>query len=204
MFLSVRWKTNRKLHVWKECKADIILTQAVRLQRIVGILIVTLVIALSVTIFFLGDQLEKLALYGYPGVFLLGALTSASVGIPGPGLALVFVLGRSLNPFWVGVLAGAGTTLGEIPAYLAGFGGSAIAGDHAALERINRWLEKHPRFAGLLIFFLAVTPLPFFDFAAIAVGALKLPLRQFVLFALPGKIIKMLVLAYLGAETANL
>lgn len=175
--------------------------QKERLERLVGILIVMLVIALSVAIFFLGDQLEKLAFYGYPGAFLLGALTSASVGVPGPGLALVFVLGRSLNPLWVGILSGTGTTLGEIPAYLAGFGGSAIAGEHAAFDRIHAWLASHPRFVGLLIFFLAAAPLPFFDFAAIAVGALKLPLRQFVLFALPGKIIKMFVLAYLGSAT---
>ena len=62
------------------------------------ILALLAVIAISVYIFSIRDQAEKLAVYGYPGIFLLSFMAYATVILPAPGVAVVFTMGAIFNP----------------------------------------------------------------------------------------------------------
>jgi uncharacterized membrane protein YdjX (TVP38/TMEM64 family) len=96
----------------------------------------------------------------------------------------------------VAVAAGSGAALGELSGYLAGFGGQAIIEDTCAYKRMVRWMERNGNLTVLLLAFL---PNPLFDLTGIAAGALKMPVRNFLLWCWIGKIFKMLAIAYAGA-----
>ena len=78
------------------------------------VLALLLALAISITIFALRDRIAQIGAYGYPGVFLISVLASATIVLPAPSLAVVFALGSSLNPVLVGLAAGLGEALGEL------------------------------------------------------------------------------------------
>lgn len=164
------------------------------------ILSLVAVVAISVWVFSIRDQAEYLATFGYPGIFIISLLANATVLLPAPGVAVVFAMGGVLNPFWVGVVAGVGSGLGELSGYLAGFSGQAVVERGGIYDKIHPWLEKYGAAA---IFVLAFIPNPFFDLAGIASGMLKIPLRTFLLWCILGKIVKMLIFAYAGAYSID-
>ncbi len=155
-------------------------------------------VALSVLIIAYSSEVEKFARYGYPGIFLFSVLASATVVLPAPSLVIVFSMGAVLNPFWVAVLAGVGASIGELSGYIAGLSGNVVVENTQTYERIRTWMEQRPRFTGWFLLVLAFLPLPFFDMAGIAAGALRVPVLRFLSYIVFGKILKMLVVAYLG------
>jgi membrane protein YqaA with SNARE-associated domain len=122
------------------------------------------VILISVYIFSIRDQAAKLAIYGYPGIFLISFLAYATVILPAPGIAIIFTMGTIFNPLAVGLAAGAGAALGELVGYLAGFSGQAVVERADQYERLTRWMQKN---GGLTVFLLALIPNPFFDLAGV-------------------------------------
>jgi uncharacterized membrane protein YdjX (TVP38/TMEM64 family) len=170
-----------------------------RLQ-ISRILALALVIAITVYIFSIRDQAERLQAYGLPGIFLLSILANATVILPAPGIALTFAFGAVFNPFLVAIAAGAGATLGELTGYLLGFSGRGIVDDFKAYERIKAWTARH---GGWTILVLAFVPNPLFDLAGAAAGALGMPLPKFLFWVLIGKSLKMLLFAYAGAMSID-
>jgi uncharacterized membrane protein YdjX (TVP38/TMEM64 family) len=161
------------------------------------ILALILVIAVSIFIVMLPeDEISRLEGYGYPGIFLLSILSNATVLVPAPGLLIVFSMGARFNPLWVGIAAGLGATIGELSGYLAGFSGQAIIENRQMYERMVRWMKKN---GPLTVVGLAFIPNPIFDLTGIAAGALRMPVMQFLFWAMIGKIIKMLITAYAGA-----
>ena len=173
-------------------------------QTVWRVLAFAFVVALSVWIFLIRDRMHELAVYGYPGVFLFAVLTSATVILPAPGLIVVYAFGAVLNPFWVGTAAGLGAAIGELSGYLAGYSGRAVIENVQSYERIQGWLQKHGRASGWLIFILAFLPITLFDLAGMAAGALKMSVWWFLAWETPGKILKMVVVAYLGAYSIHL
>ncbi len=173
------------------------------LRLAVRLLAVMLVIAISVFVFSIRDQAPELARYGYPGIFLLSILSNATVLLPAPGILFVFAMGAVFNPFWVAVAAGAGSAIGELSGYLAGFGGQMIVQNVDVYQRIVNWMQSHPRIDLLMVFVLAFLPNPFFDLAGIAAGVLRIPLYRFLIVCWLGKTLKMLVIAYLGASVSG-
>ncbi|GAB4577857.1 MAG: hypothetical protein Fur0022_05890 [Anaerolineales bacterium] len=173
-------------------------------QTLSRILALAFVVGISVWIFLTRDQIEDLAVYGYPGAFLFSALTSATVILPAPGLLVVYALGSALNPIGVGIAAGLGAAIGELSGYLAGYSGRAVIENAQAYERIRAWMESHKRASGWLIFLLAFLPITLFDVAGMAAGALKMPVWWFLAWETPGKILKMIIVAYLGAYSIHL
>ena len=161
-----------------------------------------LVIGLSLFIYSIRDRADILTRYGYPGIFLLSVLASATIVLPAPGLLFVFGAGAlpALSPFWVGVAAGLGATVGELSGYLAGFSGRAVIEDRATYDRLEGWMRKY---GPLVIAILGFLPFPIFDLAGIAAGALKMSLRRFLFWCAVGKIPKMLVVAYAGAYSVE-
>lgn len=160
------------------------------------------VFALSIYIFNIpAEKVRGLEAFGYPGVFILSVLANATVLLPAPGLLIVFTFGAVFHPLWVAVAAGLGATVGEISGYLAGFSGQAIIEDMAIYKKLVVWMKKY---GGVTILVMAFIPNPFFDLTGIAAGALRLPIWKFLSWAVVGKILKMLLVAYAGAGVSEL
>ena len=165
------------------------------LARLLALIIV---IAITVFVYTIRDRAEELAVYGYPGIFLIALLTNATVFLPAPGIAVVFAMGAVFNPVFVGIAAGAGGALGEISGYLAGFSGQAIIERAKLYKRLTRWVERN---GFLTILVLAAIPNPTFDVAGVAAGALKMAMPKFILAVWVGVTIKMILFAYAGAHS---
>ena len=166
--------------------------------RVVALLFV---VAITVTIVRLADQIQRFQAYGYPGVFVISLLGNATVILPAPSLAVVFAMGHVLHPLLVGLCAGPGEALGELTGYLAGYSGRAVIENQAMYERLEHWMR---RYGGWTVFALSVIPNPVFDLAGIAAGALRYPLWRFLLFCWIGKTIKTTAFAYAGAYSISL
>ena len=166
-----------------------------------GILALTAVVAISVYIFSIRDRAEELAVYGYPGIFLLAFLAYATVLLPAPGVAIVFTMGGVFHPAGVALAAGAGAALGEISGYLAGFSGQAVVERASLYERLSGWMQKN---GPLTVLILSAIPNPFFDLAGAAAGALKMPVLKFLLWCWIGETLKMLFIAYAGKFTIHM
>lgn len=165
--------------------------------NLVRLLTLLLVIAITVSVLIFRKQFTNLGAYGYPGIFLLSIVANATVIIPVPGVLLTSALGAVFNPFWVAVAAGAGASLGELSGYLAGFSGQMVIQNTSRYENLTKWMRKY---GGVTIMVLALIPNPAFDLAGITAGALKMPVHRFLIWCCLGKILKMLVFAYLGAS----
>jgi membrane protein YqaA with SNARE-associated domain len=167
------------------------------LARIVAALIV---IGLSVFIYSLRDRAEELAIYGYPGIFILAFMSYATVLLPAPGLWVIFTMGAVFNPLAVALVAATGATLGEISGYLAGFSGQAVIERTDIYDRLSRWMRSN---GPLTIFLLSVLPNPFFDIAGVAAGMLKMRLQVFLFYCWLGETGKMLLFAFAGSGILN-
>ena len=167
------------------------------LLRIFALLVV---IGLSIYLIKIRDHIASLRVYGYPGIFLIALLSSATVLIPAPGLAFIFSLGAVLHPIIVALVGGCGAGLGELSGYVAGYTGHAVIERMDVYERIAPHIQKY---GALGIFLLACIPNPFFDLAGIAAGVLRIPLGFFLVAAMTGNIIKMLIFAYAGSVSLN-
>ena len=152
-------------------------------------------VAISILVFRISDQVERFELYGYPGVFVISLLGNATVILPAPSLAIVSVAGSVLNPYLVGLLAGAGSALGELTGYLAGSSGRAVIQNQERYERMVTWMRRHGLWVILL---LSIIPNPLFDLAGIAAGALQIPVHQFLAACWLGKTVKTTLFALGG------
>lgn len=141
------------------------------------------------------DLLARLGNYGYLGVFVLTLLASASIVLPSPALGVAAIAGATLNPWLVGLLGGLAAGLGEVTGYMAGVGGSELAARSRFYPPIERWVQ---RWGMVTIFVLAFIPGPGLDLAGIAAGTLRMPFAKFMLPCLFGKILRFILVAWLG------
>ena len=169
----------------------------VTIARIAALLAVILI---SIYIFSIRDQAARLAIYGYPGIFLISFLAYATVILPAPGIAIIFTMGGIFNPLVVGLVAGAGATLGEMVGYLAGFSGQGVVERADVYDRLTGWMQKN---GALTVFLLALIPNPFFDVAGIIAGILKMSVFKFLFWCWAGETLKMTAFAYLGSSTLS-
>lgn len=144
-------------------------------------------------IFFLSDKIAEFQAYGYAGAFLISFLSAATVLLPVPGWATVIALSKALDPYLLGVAAGLGSGLGEIFAYEIGNGAAKLIDKN---DKNAKMVEKYGMAA---IFFLAFVPNPLFDVAGLAAGALRMPLKKFLVAAVAGRILRFIIVAYFGA-----
>ncbi|OGO49765.1 MAG: hypothetical protein A2Z30_05715 [Chloroflexi bacterium RBG_16_64_43] len=154
------------------------------------------VIGITLYIFSIRDRAAQLAVYGYPGIFLLSVLANATLFLPAPGVAFVFSMGAVFPPLPVALAAGAGAALGELSGYLAGFSGRAVLERSSRVERLERLMR---RYGSLTITVLALIPNPVFDVAGIIAGILRMPVQKFLFYCWIGKTLKMLAFAFAGA-----
>ena len=78
---------------------------------------------------------ERLSSLGYLGAFLMAWIGSTTVLLPIPHLAFTFTMGSVLVPWWIGLCAGFGDSLGELWGYVAGY---------AVEDLVDRW-KVYPR-----------------------------------------------------------
>lgn len=167
--------------------------------------VVVILAALSVVFYLFRDQVQLLQYLGYPGIFLINLIASASIVLPIPALPFVFGMAalessagvKAFSVFWLGVAAAIGSSLGEMSGYAAGFSGRAVMERSPVYDRLHKWTE---RYGVIVIVVLAIIPNPLFDMAGIAAGTLRMPLWKFFVATLIGKLIKMWLVAYAGAN----
>lgn len=151
-------------------------------------------VALGTTLYFMGRLQPEDA--GYPSVFVINLIGSATVIIPVPGLLAACTAAApsvGLNLIVLGLVGAAGSTLGETTGYLAGYGGQSFAQRSRYYSRIQGWVMRR---GSLALFILAALPTPLFDIAGIASGSLGYPLRRFLFWVMLGKAIKFIGISY--------
>ena len=156
-------------------------------KRIIPLLTLLLIIAISVVLFFYGRNPERVAElenYRYLGAFLISLIGNASVLLPGivlpilSGLGAVFYPVTGLvGPIMVGLAGGVGAAIGEMVGYMLGYSGRGIVERVKLYNRLVEWLR---RWGVLAIFTLSIVPF-FFDLVGIAAGVLRFPIWKFVL-----------------------
>jgi uncharacterized membrane protein YdjX (TVP38/TMEM64 family) len=156
---------------------------------------------MAVAVVYFWEFIRTLEGYGYLGAFLISILGGATIIIPVPMLAVIFALGGVLTPYWVGVAAGLGETVGALIIYMTGHGGGAALSNikygkiQAAYSRLMYWMERRGSWT---LFVLSAVLNPFFYPAALAAGAMRFGLRRYFLICLAGKLIKGITVAYAG------
>jgi uncharacterized membrane protein YdjX (TVP38/TMEM64 family) len=171
-------------------------------QLAMRIAIIVFVILLTVSILAFQGEIRRfmnripgMGWFAYPAIFAISIVANATIIVPVPGIALTALFGAFFNPIGVAIAAGGGSAIGEITGYMAGYSGSGVVGKSKWSEHLEYWMRKY---GGIIILILAVIPNPLFDMAGMIAGVLKMPVYKFLLWCTLGKIIKMLVFAYLG------
>ena len=178
---------------------------------IVPLLMVLLVGAISVGLFFYARNPEKIAElknYGYLGAFLVSLIGNATILMPVTVLPVLCAIGVPLypttgiiGPIIVGLAGGAGAGIGETTGYILGYSGRGVIGNMKMYLRLVGWMK---RWGFLAVFINAVLPL-FFDLAGMAAGALRFPLWKFILLCWLGRslnyVTSVLVVAVWGWKT---
>jgi membrane protein YqaA with SNARE-associated domain len=170
--------------------------------------IVLALIGITALFYIFRDRVQILHRFGYPGLFALNVIASGSIVLPIPALPIVFGMAAAktsaglhiFNWFWLGVAAALGATIGELSGYGAGFSGQALFDRTLVYERLYRWTE---RYGVWTLAVLAFIPNPLFDMAGIAAGTLKMPLWKFLLATFIGKLFKMWLVAWAGANSID-
>lgn len=159
-------------------------------RKVFEIIFVIFVIALSVFIFINKDKLQELGNIGYGGVFLLCFLSNATVLLPAPSLLIVISSSLILNAYIVALLGALGSTLGEFVGY---FFGNVSKDLSNKFQLVITKLTDKIKNPVLLVFILAILPLPFFDVVGIYSGGTKLNPFKFFIACFLGKFVKMIL-----------
>lgn len=140
--------------------------------------------------------------WGYPGLFFVSLISSATIIFPIPSFFLIFTFGAVLNPFFVALISALGAAIGEITSYLIGLGGKKLLEKKYSkqIKKIRKTFEKYG--SDLWIFILAATPFPD-DIVGIFCGVIKYDLRRYFLALFLGKLVLSLILAFAGYYSVN-
>lgn len=156
---------------------------------------------------------KDLETFGYPGIFLANFFGTATGFVPVPGLTaagqgLIVAESKSLNPFGVVIAGSLGMTLAESTAYMTGAVVRGVAEDrpmpvggrigrrmHRAAGWVD-WLMARYGFATLLA--LSAVPNPFFEFAGITAGAVRMNFWRFLAAVGIGKTVRVILLVIVG------
>ncbi len=125
----------------------------------------------------------------------LGAFIT-SIFFPVPYILLLCALYPSLNPLLLGLVAGSGATVGELIAYLLGYGGRRVINKkyNSRLEKTRERIHRHGVF---MVFLYSLFPLPTGP-VLVPLGMLKYDLRRAGVAVFAGKTVQCTVVAYAG------
>ncbi|MFC2072157.1 DedA family protein [Chloroflexota bacterium] len=179
-----------------------------------GALALVITIALCAAAIYYKDDLMSIAnIAGYSllGVLIIAFVAGSTVSvtaIPVPYWLLVFTLPGVLAsqwgilaPVWVGLISALGATLGHIPTFVIGYGGSSLS--QRVTTKINNrfynramvWAQKHGSWA---VFFMSAVFNPIHLPMTVAIGALRFPPHKWFFFSLLGNAVKSLFIAFCG------
>ena len=179
-----------------ETPSTVVRPPSSRARKFLSILLmVAILVSFSALVFIFRDQIIRLSHYGYIGLFVIAAVSSASVLFPVPGLSLAFISAGALNPLAVGLAVGTGAACGELTGYLAGVGGHGLIADNSAYRRVSGYMKRYGMWA---VFVLAVIPNPLFDIVGIMSGVLRIPVWRFFTACWAGNVIKATAIAFAG------
>ena len=161
-----------------------------KLRKSIEVLFIVIIITLSLAIFLLRDKIGQVSDIGYLGLFFLCFLANSTVLLPAPSLMIAASCALIMNPWLVALFAALGSTLGEFVGYVFGTVTKDLSPKfQALLEKFTSKVHNKT----LLVFILAVLPLPLFDIVGIYSGGTKMNLIQFTVACFVGKLIKLLV-----------
>lgn len=141
--------------------------------------------------------------FGYLGLFLVSVITGALlIFVPFPLGAIVFVLGGTLNPLLVAIIAAVGSTIGGSTKYLIGLGGKEILEKKYEKEmvRVRNAFEKYNFFWWIVA--IGLTPFPD-DPVSIFCGIVKYDFKKYFIAMLMGRLILNFITAYAGYYSVN-
>lgn len=167
---------------------------------IVGILGALATFFMAVAVVYFYEFVRTLEGYGYLGAFGISILGGATIIVPVPMLVVVFALGGVLTPYWVGVAAGLGETIGALIIYMTGYGGgTALMYSSGKIQSAYlRMMKLIERRGSLALFILSAVLNPFFYPAALAAGASRFGIKRYFFICLVGKTVKGFTVAYAG------
>ncbi|MGN0496383.1 MAG: VTT domain-containing protein [Lachnospiraceae bacterium] len=152
-------------------------------------IIVFFVIICSVVVFLYRKELGAIGGLGYLGVFILCLLSNITIFLPAPSLMVVVSYSQVFSPILVAVIGALGTTVGELSGYIFG---DAITNLSVRWQVLIKKISKKITNVNILVFVLALLPLPLFDFVGVYAGSKKVKLSLFIIACYIGKLIKML------------
>lgn len=159
-------------------------------KRIIEIIFLIVIVALSISIFILKDKIGEVSDVSYLGLFFLCFLANSTVLLPAPSLMIAASCALIMNPWLVALFASLGSSLGELVGYAFGSVSKDLSPKFQKLvDRLTAKIHNQV----LLVFVLAVLPLPLFDVVGIYSGGSKMNLIKFYVACFAGKLIKMLV-----------
>jgi membrane protein YqaA with SNARE-associated domain len=186
-------------------KSDILLLASIVALLLYFILSILIPNFVSPIVIIYNWLLDISLLFGYFGNFLISFLGNATILIPFPYMVVTFILGGLTNqitseflfdPWLVGLLSGLGATLGEMTGYIIGYTGGQLI-DKNQRNSFGEYMNEHPRATPLVVWFLAVTPLPD-DVLIIPLGAAKYPWWKVMIPQFIGKTMFMTFIAWSG------
>jgi membrane protein DedA with SNARE-associated domain len=152
-------------------------------------------IAIVFILFFFREAINSYPKIGYTGLFLACFAANATVFLPAPSSAIVTGFALIFSPLLTGIVGGLGAGCGELIGYLAGLGGGELLLTENYLNKVRNTFNKHGSKA---VFIFALLPLPLFDIVGFHAGAVKMNVVKFSLLCVSGKVIKMILYAFLG------
>jgi membrane protein YqaA with SNARE-associated domain len=158
------------------------------------------VVGCSVAVYLLPLGSAELAPLGYLAVFVSTLVAGMAIMVPGVNV-VVFVAGRSMDPFLVALIGGFGSVLGESTGYVGG----RVTRNLVAERRLDsRWANAVAtlvrRNAFLTILGLAFASVVLADVAGLIAGRVGYSYRRFFLATLLGKTLRFLLVAVLGGR----
>ncbi len=111
--------------------------QSTRL-RVIGILAVIVIVALTAYAYSMREQIVALRRYGYIGIWLIEFIANASVLLPIPGSLVTAAMIPLLHSPLLAIIASNAAAVGELTAYMAGLGGSVIIENANWYERVKK------------------------------------------------------------------
>ena len=171
-----------------------------RLRRALAVLILLFIVSCSVAVYLLPLGSAELAPLGYLAVFVSTLVAGMAIMVPGVNV-VVFVAGRSMDPFLVALVGGFGSALGESTGYAGGRATRSLVTERRLDSRWATAIAKLVRRnAFLTILGLAFASVVLADVAGLVAGRVGYSYRKFFLATLLGKTLRFLLVALLGGR----
>jgi membrane protein DedA with SNARE-associated domain len=176
-----------------------------------GIFVATTVISIFLLIRY-SDEIMHLQNYGYLGIFVVAFIAGSSIPTPISYLLLTFTFGGipsaygPWHPAIVGLAGGVGAGLGGTLVFLLGRGGRRLfpglrrysidkpASNNLA-SRFVRWAQRR---GSVVVFVMSAMLNPVFAPMAIAMGAIRFRMIQFLFLCVAGNLVKAMIISYAG------